>query len=135
MRRAFSSVVSWNTTTTPLPLGHPAITAVYNPGGQSLATDDSSTGTAALEIDYTTGDLIVSQVGFMDDAGHVPQHRVGYVVAVQDRLEAAVAAVMGQLDASHVERGGVTWDPVGVVDEDVAPDRDDQPPMQTIPHV
>ena len=40
----------------------------------------------------------------MHDPGEVPQHRVVELVAAQDRLEAAVAAVVRQLDAPHVER-------------------------------
>ena len=53
----------------------------------------------------------------MDDLRDLPQHRVGELVAAQERLEAAVAAVVGELDAAHVERRRVGRHLVGVVDE------------------
>jgi large repetitive protein len=58
------SGVATFTTTAPLVLGAHTITAQYNPGGASLATDDAGSGTTTQTIDYTPGDLVVSQVGF-----------------------------------------------------------------------
>ena len=53
----------------------------------------------------------------MHDAGDVPQDRVLEVEVVEHRLKAAVAAVVGELHAPHVERGGVGRHIPGVVDE------------------
>jgi hypothetical protein len=49
----------------------------------------------------------VIEVGLVHDRGEFPQHRVGQVVAAQDRLEGAVRAVVPECDAAHVERGRV----------------------------
>ena len=45
----------------------------------------------------------------MDDFGDAPQDRVGDVVAAEDGFEAAVAAVVAEFDAAHVQRGGVRF--------------------------
>jgi hypothetical protein len=54
------------TTTNFLSVGHHAISAVFNPGGASLASDDVSIGSFNQEIDYDPPavDLITAQVGF-----------------------------------------------------------------------
>ncbi len=54
------------TTTNYLSLGHHTISAVFNPGGASLASDDVSIGSFNQEIDYDPPavDLITTQVGF-----------------------------------------------------------------------
>ena len=39
------------------------------------------------------------QVGLVHDLGDPPQHRIGQLVAAQDRLERAVAAVVAEIDA------------------------------------
>ena len=51
------------TTSSPLTLGNHTISALYTPGGPSLAVDGTSTGTTIQGITYTPGDLVVSQVG------------------------------------------------------------------------
>src|SRR5439155_1586126 len=61
---------------------------------------------------------VVGQIGLVHHAGDVPEDGIVEVVAAQDRLEAAVVAVVGQLDAAHVERGGVGRNLERVVDED-----------------
>src|SRR6266566_3238616 len=60
----------------------------------------------------------VVQVGLVHDGGDPPQHRVGQVVAAQDRLEAAITAMMGQLRTRDVERGGAGGDVGRVTDEE-----------------
>jgi hypothetical protein len=78
--------------------------------------------------------------------GDLPQHRVVRVVAAQDRLEAAVTAVVGQLRAADVERCGVGGESVGVGDErehrlnvEEPPDHqpaiglDTNPPVRSLP--
>ena len=47
---------------------------------------------------------LVVQIGLVHDSGQVPQHGVVDGVATKDRLEAAVAAAVRQLDPAHVER-------------------------------
>src|SRR5487761_1553071 len=59
----------------------------------------------------------VVQVGFMDDGGDPPQHRIGQVVAAQDRLEAALPVVVTQFHAAHVKRSGTSGDLGRVGDE------------------
>jgi hypothetical protein len=66
----------------------------------------------------------VVEVGFVHDLRDAPQHRVGQVVAAQDRLKAPVhrpvaADVVGQVDPAHVERGriGRSPGPVGAEHE------------------
>ncbi len=54
----------------------------------------------------------------MHDLRDLPQHRIAELVAAQEGLEAAVAAVVGELDTTHVERGRVAGHLVWVVDED-----------------
>ena len=60
---------------------------------------------------------LVLEVGLVHDLGQLPQHRVGQVVAAQDRLERAVAALVAQLDAAHVERRRLGRHRGRVVDE------------------
>src|SRR5205823_9126469 len=50
--------------------------------------------------------------------GDLPQDRVVELVASQERLEAAVAAVVGKFRATHVEGRGVRWHLIRVVYED-----------------
>ena len=49
----------------------------------------------------------VVEVGFVDDLGDAPEDGVVEVVVAQDGFEAAVALVVAEFDAAHVERGGV----------------------------
>src|SRR6266568_9373824 len=51
----------------------------------------------------------VVEVGFVDDLGDAPQHRVGDLVAAQDGFEAAISVVVRQVDTTHVERGRIHW--------------------------
>ena len=60
---------------------------------------------------------LVGEVGLVHDLRDLPQHRIVELVAAQERLEAAVAAVVRELDAAHVERRRVRRHLVGVVDE------------------
>src|SRR5436190_10308888 len=53
----------------------------------------------------------------MHDLGDLPQHWIAELVAAQKGLEAAVAPVMRELDAAHVERRRVGRHLVRVVDE------------------
>ncbi len=46
---------------------------------------------------------IVPKIGFVDDLGYLPQDRVVELVAAQERLEGAIAAMVGELRAAHVE--------------------------------
>ena len=73
---------------------------------------------------------LVVEVGLVHDPRDLPQHRVVELVAAQERLEAAVAAVVGELDAAHVERRRVRRHLVGVVDEDELRLRVDEAPDQ-----
>lgn len=59
----------------------------------------------------------VGEIGLVDDPGDVPEHRVVELVAMQERLEAALTTVMGQIYAAHVERRRVARHFGGVIDE------------------
>src|SRR5439155_26998881 len=61
---------------------------------------------------------LVGEVSLVHDLGDIPQHRSAELVAAQEGLEAAVAAVVGELDAAHVERRCVGRHLFRVVDED-----------------
>jgi hypothetical protein len=60
---------------------------------------------------------LVGQIGLVHDLGDLPEHRVGELVAAQEGLEAAVAAVVGEVNAAHIERGRVRRHLVEVVDK------------------
>src|SRR5207244_3410702 len=61
---------------------------------------------------------LVGEVGLVHDLRDLPEHRIAELVAAQERLEAAVAAVVGELDTTHVERSRVGRHLIRVVDED-----------------
>ena len=86
------SGVATFTTTSPLPVGGDAISAVYNPGGSSLATDDVSTGTLTQTINYTPGDLIVDQVGFSSNIASVAVNGTTVTVTTTNPLPFALNA-------------------------------------------
>src|SRR6266508_291007 len=46
---------------------------------------------------------LVAEVGLVHHLGDRPQHRILQVVALEERLEAAITAVMGELGPPHVE--------------------------------
>jgi hypothetical protein len=86
------SAVATFATTTPLAVGEHKINAVYNPGGTSLPIDDPSTGTGTQEIDYTSGDLIVSQVGFSSNIASVSVNGTTVTVTTTNPLPFALNA-------------------------------------------
>jgi hypothetical protein len=61
---------------------------------------------------------LVAEVGPVDDPRDRLQRLVVELVTLQKRLEAAVGAVMGQLDAANVEADRVHGDVIGILDED-----------------
>jgi hypothetical protein len=75
------------------------------------STDDVEAGGAWLV------ETVISEVGLVHDPSEIPQHRVLEPEVAQDGLEAAVAAVVGELDPAHVERGGISGYVSGVLDE------------------
>ena len=60
---------------------------------------------------------VVLEIGLVHHPPDRPQHRVTQVVALKQRLERAVPAVMGELDAPHVKRRRVVRNLVGIPDE------------------
>src|SRR5262249_13994894 len=60
----------------------------------------------------------VVEVGFVDDLGDAPEDWIVKLVVTEDGFEAAVALVVAEFDAAHVERGGVGGHLGGVGDED-----------------
>src|SRR6266478_5176263 len=60
---------------------------------------------------------VVGEIGLVHNPGDLDQHRILQLVSLQEGLEAAVAPVVGKLDADHVEGGGVGGDLIGVPDE------------------
>lgn len=80
--------------------------------GQATQGDVEAGGFGGVEA-------FVVQVGFVDDFGDALQGEVvGELIAAQDGLKGAVALVVSQFHAAHVERCGVAGDLVGIGDED-----------------
>src|SRR6266542_4051215 len=60
---------------------------------------------------------LVGEVCLVHDLPDLPQHRVGELVTAQEGLETAVAAVVRELRAAHIEWGRVSRYLIRVVDE------------------
>src|SRR5207244_1359089 len=61
---------------------------------------------------------LITEVGLVNDLGQLPEHGVSQLIAAQEGLEAAIAAVVGKIDTTHVERRRVGGDLFRIVDED-----------------
>ncbi len=61
---------------------------------------------------------LIAEVRLMHDPGHLPENRVLQQVVLQERLEAAVSLVVGELCSEHVEGCGAVGYVRWILDED-----------------